>query len=179
MAIEAGDRRQRPALHLDDRDAQTGGVEHDLLEGAPPLWDDEEPACGPPGGEDLFDGATTGDQLLIRAEEIGGRQRVRRAWPRSASALGSLPSAPARASTVRAPGVSVARAGPPARWIAAVRRRTRAVRRRAAWRRREATSFPRWGTAVRGLATSLARCISSLRRRAAPIARTKIVVRPV
>ena len=49
VPVEAGDRRQGPALELDDRDPQAGRVEHELLERVAPLRDDEQ-APAPRGG---------------------------------------------------------------------------------------------------------------------------------
>ena len=43
VAVEAGERRQRPALDLDDRDAQARGVEDELLERVAALRDDQQP----------------------------------------------------------------------------------------------------------------------------------------
>ena len=70
VAIEAGDRRQRATLDLDDRDAQASGVEHQLLERLPPLRHDQQAVRRPPGGEDLLDRAATGHQLLVRPEQV-------------------------------------------------------------------------------------------------------------
>ena len=81
VAIEAGDRGERSAFDLDDRDAQPGGVEDQLLERVPSLWHDEQAMSGPAGGEDLLDRSTAGDQLLVGSEQVGRRERLARAWP--------------------------------------------------------------------------------------------------
>ena len=74
VAIETGERRQRAALDLDDRDAQRRGVQDDPLERLAPLRSDEQPARRTTGGERLLDRATPGDELLT----LGELRRCRR-----------------------------------------------------------------------------------------------------
>ena len=74
VAIEPGDRGQRPAFDLDDRDAQPRGVEDELFEGVASLRHDQEPERGPAGGEDLLDRAATGDELLVGTEQVWCRE---------------------------------------------------------------------------------------------------------
>src|SRR6185369_16475568 len=76
VTVEAGERGQRPAFELDDRDPQARRVENEALEGLAPLGDDEQPDRGPLRDERLLDGATAGDELLVGAEQAGvGRGR--------------------------------------------------------------------------------------------------------
>ena len=76
VTVEAGERRQRPAFDLDDRDPQARRVEDEAFEGLAPLGDDEQPDRGPLRDERLLDGAAAGDQLLVGAEQVGiGRGR--------------------------------------------------------------------------------------------------------
>ena len=85
VAIEAGKRRERAALELDDRQAQARRVEDQLLERLPTLRDDEQSMCRPTGDERLLDRAAAGDQLLVLAEDVRrrqGRRGVRRALRR-------------------------------------------------------------------------------------------------
>ena len=56
VAVEAGQRRQRAALDLDDRDAQVGRVEDELLERLTALRNDQEADGLPVGDEGLLDG---------------------------------------------------------------------------------------------------------------------------
>jgi hypothetical protein len=56
-------------------------VQDQLLEGVPSLWHDEQAMSGPPGGEDLLDRSTAGDQLLVGSEQVGRRERLARARP--------------------------------------------------------------------------------------------------
>ena len=74
VAVEPGDRGQRAALDLDDRDAQPGRVEDELLEGVPALRDDQQAMGGPAGREDLLDRAAAGDQLLVGPEQVRRRE---------------------------------------------------------------------------------------------------------
>jgi hypothetical protein len=71
VAVEPGDGRQRPTFDLHDRDAQAGGMEDELLQGAPSLGDDQETVRDPTRCEGLLDRASTGHQLLVAAEEFG------------------------------------------------------------------------------------------------------------
>ena len=79
VAVEPGDRGERPALDLDHGDAQARRVEHELLEGHPALRDDEQPARLAAGDERLLDGAASGDQLLALGERDPLERRARRA----------------------------------------------------------------------------------------------------
>ena len=72
-----GERRQRPALDLDDRDPQVRGMQHELLEGGPALGDDEQPDGGTTRDERLLDRAAAGDELLVGTEGLRRRQRRR------------------------------------------------------------------------------------------------------
>lgn len=74
MPIEARQGRERAALQLDDGDAQTGRVKHELLERLAPLWDDQQPDGRTAGGERLLDRAPASNQLLVRTQEVGRRQ---------------------------------------------------------------------------------------------------------
>ena len=100
VAIEAGKRGQRAALELDDRQAQAGRVEDELLERLPTLRDDEQPMCRPTGDERLLDRAASRDELLVLAENVRRRQGVagRRRTGAAAAAVGrpcpGLPAAP-------------------------------------------------------------------------------------
>jgi hypothetical protein len=75
MTIEAGQGCQRSALDLHDRDPEPGGMEDELFERAASLRNDDEPVCGPTGCERLLDRASTRDELLVRAEQVGRRKR--------------------------------------------------------------------------------------------------------
>ena len=71
MAVETGDRRQCPALDLDDRYTRARGMGNERLERSAPLRDDEKPASLASRRESLFDGAPPGDELVIAADEVG------------------------------------------------------------------------------------------------------------
>ena len=71
VAVEAGERGQRAALELDDRNAQARRVEDELLERLAALRDDEQAEGRPAGGERLLDRPATGDELLVRTEQVG------------------------------------------------------------------------------------------------------------
>ena len=75
VAVEAGQRGQRPALELDDRDAQARGMEDQSLERLASLRHDEQAAGLAPRGERLLHGSPSGDQLLVLADEVRRRQR--------------------------------------------------------------------------------------------------------
>ena len=83
VTVEPGQRRQRSALDLDDRDAQPRGMQDELLEGMATLGDDQQAVRDPPGGEDLLDRATAGHELLVGREQVRRRQRRRGARPGS------------------------------------------------------------------------------------------------
>ncbi len=109
VAIEAGQRGQRTPFELDDRNAQPGGVEHELLQGAAPLWDHEQPECRAPGRKGLLDRPAAGDELFLLTEQIRGGKRGHRTLPRSRLAI---PAGPGRGS--RSPFGSFGRT--PAAW---------------------------------------------------------------
>ncbi len=65
MSVESGERGQRAALDLDDRDAEVRRVEHQLLERLAALRHDEEAMRLPTGHERLLDRSPPGDQFLL------------------------------------------------------------------------------------------------------------------
>ena len=73
VAVEPGERRQRTALDLDDRDAEVRRVEDDLFECRAAIRNDEQPPSRTPSDEGLFDGAAACDQLLVGFERVGQR----------------------------------------------------------------------------------------------------------
>lgn len=75
VAIEAGERRERPAFDLDDRDPKVRRVEYQLLEGGAALGYDQEADGGASRDEGLLDGTSAGDELLLVAERLRRRQR--------------------------------------------------------------------------------------------------------
>src|SRR4029079_669655 len=77
VAIEPGQRSERAALDLDDRDAQVRRVEDDLLEGGTAIRHDKQTPSGTARHERLFDRATTSDELLVGLQRIGWRERRR------------------------------------------------------------------------------------------------------
>ena len=95
MAVEPGHRGQRPALDLHDRDPQRGRMENESLERLAALGYDEEATGRSPGDEGLLDGAPSGDELLVVAEQIRGcdtgpigiRRTVGRVAPRPARGM--------------------------------------------------------------------------------------------
>ena len=66
VAVEPGQRGQRPAFDLDDRDPQARGVQDDLLERLAALRHDQQPAGRPARDERLLDRTPPGDELLVR-----------------------------------------------------------------------------------------------------------------
>ena len=72
MTVEAGQRGERPAFDLDDRDPQVRGVQNQLLEGLAPLRNDQKPMRLAAGDERLLDGVPAGDQFLVFSEQIAG-----------------------------------------------------------------------------------------------------------
>ena len=76
VAVEAGQRGQRAALDLDDRDPQARRMEDELLERLTALRHDEQAAGLAAGDERLLDGPAAGDELL--GLEID--QAIRRRW---------------------------------------------------------------------------------------------------
>ena len=74
VAVEAGQRRQRPALDLDDRDPQVRGVQDELLERGASLRDDEQADRRPARDERLLDRSPAGDELFVRPEVRRRRQ---------------------------------------------------------------------------------------------------------
>jgi hypothetical protein len=57
-------------------------VEDELLEGVASLGHDQQPERGPAGGEDLLDRAAASDELLVRTEQVWGRERLTGPRPR-------------------------------------------------------------------------------------------------
>ena len=82
VAVEAGQRGQRPAFDLDDRDAQVGGVQDELLERLAALRDDEQADRLAVGDERLLDRVAAGDELLVLAEQVARRRTDRSSSPR-------------------------------------------------------------------------------------------------
>ena len=62
-------RSERAALQLHDRDAERGGVDDQLVERGAAFGDNQQTDGFAARRECLFDGATTGDQLLFLAEQ--------------------------------------------------------------------------------------------------------------
>ena len=77
MAVEAGDRGQRAALDLHDRDAQRRGVQDQRIEGGAPGGHDEQPPRLATCRERLFDRAAPGDELVAVAQQ---RSAVEGGW---------------------------------------------------------------------------------------------------
>ena len=71
VAVEAGQGGQRAAFHLDDRDPQAGRVQDDLLEGAPALGHDQQPARLASGDERLLDRPAPGHDLVTGLDQAG------------------------------------------------------------------------------------------------------------
>ena len=67
---------ERAPLDLHDRDAQRGGMQHQLLQGVAAIGDDQQAAGGPTRGERLLHWPSTGDELLSFLEP--GQVRTRR-----------------------------------------------------------------------------------------------------
>jgi hypothetical protein len=70
VAVEAGDRRQRAALDLDDGDAQRRGVKDERLERGAPLGHDQQSPRLAPRCERLLDRPTAGDELRVLLEQL-------------------------------------------------------------------------------------------------------------
>jgi hypothetical protein len=82
VAVESGERGQRAAFDLDDRDPEARGVQDEPFECLPALRDDEQAMGGPPRDERFLDGPAPGDQLLVGPEQVevarrGGRRLTR------------------------------------------------------------------------------------------------------
>ncbi len=75
VPIEPGERGQRPAFDLDDRDPQARGMQDELLERRAPLWHHEQPDRRSPCDERFLDRTTAGHEFLVRAERLGRWQR--------------------------------------------------------------------------------------------------------
>ena len=69
-------RGERAALDLDHRDAQGGGVQHQLLESGTSLGHHQQAARRPAGGERLLHRAAAGDQLLVLGQPLGRREGI-------------------------------------------------------------------------------------------------------
>ena len=89
VAVEAGERGQRATLDLDDRDAQRGGVQHQLVERGAALGHHQQPAARPAGREASSTGrrpatsssssaSCSGARAPRRARRQRGSQRSRR-----------------------------------------------------------------------------------------------------
>src|SRR6516164_666636 len=127
MSVEAGDRGERAALDLHDRDPQPRGVEHELLERRPPLRYDEQAMGDAAGREHLLDGSAAGDELLVRAEHVGWLEA---GWGRPGCAPERCSGRRARTRWVavalperRRPGLAGTRVARP-RWARSGRTRT-------------------------------------------------------
>ena len=93
VAVEPGEGGQRPAFHLDDRDAQVGRVEDELLERLPSLGHDQQADGRAAGDERFLDGASTGDQLLALAQlRWRWQRRPEGPWQRGAMAAARWPA---------------------------------------------------------------------------------------
>ena len=106
VSIKPGQRRQRPALHLDDWNSEVGRVQDKLLEGLSPLGHHEQPECLAVGDEGFLNWPPAGDQLLVLSEQLAqigagrderlGHAQIRAARPtRLESTRCSLPGEPA------------------------------------------------------------------------------------
>ena len=78
VAVEPGERRQRAALDLHDRDAQGRGMQHQLVERRASLRHHQQTAARPSSGEGLLHGPTTRHELLVIADLLRGREGSRR-----------------------------------------------------------------------------------------------------
>ena len=76
VAVEPGQRGERAALDLDDRDPQARRVEDELLERLAALGHDEQAASLAAGDERLLDRPAPGHQLLELGVEQVGRGAV-------------------------------------------------------------------------------------------------------
>jgi hypothetical protein len=92
MAVEPGDRGQRAALDLDDRDAERCRMEDEALECLAALRDDQQATGRPPGDERLLDRPAPGDELLVLAQQVRGSdaRAVGVRWPPRGVAPGSV-----------------------------------------------------------------------------------------
>ena len=98
VAVEAGQRGQRPALDLDDRDPQGGRVEDELLECLAALRDDQQAAGRAAGRERLLDRPAAGDELLVRPRAARPPRRDRAPARRAAAVERTLAQEPAPTS---------------------------------------------------------------------------------
>ena len=87
VAVESGERGQRPAFDLDDGDPETGRVEDEPLERLAALRDDEEATSRSSSDERLLDRATSGNELLVLAEEVRWRDGRSERWRRTRGRL--------------------------------------------------------------------------------------------
>jgi len=92
MAVEPGDRGQRAALDLDDRDPERCGMEDEALECLASLRDDQQATGRPPGDERLLDRPAPRDELLILAQQVRGSdaRAVGVRWPPRGVTPGSV-----------------------------------------------------------------------------------------
>lgn len=105
VSVEAGERCQGPALDLDDRDPERGGMENDPFKRLPPARSHQQADRGPPSRERLLDRTATGDQLfswgeLLRIRNSGTQERAAVAAERR-QPVGPVGRSPIRAGTVR------------------------------------------------------------------------------
>jgi hypothetical protein len=74
VTVEAGQRGHRPALDLDDRNSEAGGVQDELLEGLPTLGHDQQAACLASSDEGFFDRTAAGHDLVSGFDQSGFRR---------------------------------------------------------------------------------------------------------
>jgi hypothetical protein len=85
VAVEPGQRRQRAALDLLDRDAQARGVQDELLQRVAALGRDEQAVGVASRDERFLNGAPSSDELLVlpeRRDRWRRRFEPRPGWPR-------------------------------------------------------------------------------------------------
>jgi hypothetical protein len=189
VTIEAGERREGSAFDLDDRDAQVGGVEHELLEGGPALGYDQQADRGTSRDECLLDRTPAGDEFLLGTERLrrrqGGRSgrtaaarvsfragiRAIGAGPRPVRSI-AIGAAPVRASGVRLPSGRAAGARPIARAATVPRSLARSLAEAPARTGGPVIRFPRF---VPGLVAALVG--SAILPRSLPRTRSKSIAR--
>jgi hypothetical protein len=77
MTVEPGQGRESAALHFDDRDAQVGSVQDELLERLAALRDHQQADRLSMGQECFLDGMAARDQLLALAQQFRGGNGIR------------------------------------------------------------------------------------------------------
>ena len=112
MAVEAGERGQRPAFDLDDRDSQIGGVQDQLLECLTALRNHQQPMGLAAGDECLLDGVPACHQFLVLIQQIAYRRLIGRRPSPGGRCRGNLTSwptdEPTRAASIVGPWHSAA-----------------------------------------------------------------------